>query len=334
LRRQRFTNACAGWVRAALAALVLCAAAPAAAGPIDLRVEPVPLNPDDPSQATIGGLDYLGGFVLSSNDEHFGGLSGLDISPDGAMMTAVSDRGKWFTARLVHDDGGVLVDITDGAIFPIRDEAGHGVAYAWNDAEEVARLADGALAVSFERRHRIWIYSAGASLDSALPHALPEPPGLAAAPYNGGIEALTQLADGHILAVTERDNDGATRVHGWILSADGKDSAALSYAVAHDFRPTAFTTLDNGDVLALERRFNLIDGAGARLMRIPAREIVPGAVLTGREIARLHAPLTVDNFEGLDVRRGPDGAVLVYIISDDNFKLLQRTLLLQFRLRD
>jgi hypothetical protein len=59
------------------------------------------------------------------------------------------------------------------------------------------------------------------------------------------------------------------------------------------------------------------------------------------EIARLEAPLTLDNLEGVDVRRDPAGDTLVYVISDDNNCAkgpgqtrpgLQRTLLLLFAL--
>jgi hypothetical protein len=40
----------------------------------------------------------------------------------------------------------------------------------------------------------------------------------------------------------------------------------------------------------------------------------------------------LDNFEGIAARRGSDGGVLLYLVSDDNFLGLQRTLLLQFSL--
>ena len=36
--------------------------------------------------------------------------------------------------------------------------------------------------------------------------------------------------------------------------------------------------------------------------------------------------------EGIDARRGPDGETLIWLISDDNYSFLQRTLLLLFRL--
>jgi hypothetical protein len=38
--------------------------------------------------------------------------------------------------------------------------------------------------------------------------------------------------------------------------------------------------------------------------------------------------------EGLSVHRAADGAVVLTLVSDDNFSVFQRTLLLQFTLRD
>ncbi|MBV8535488.1 MAG: esterase-like activity of phytase family protein, partial [Alphaproteobacteria bacterium] len=53
----------------------------------------------------------------------------------------------------------------------------------------------------------------------------------------------------------------------------------------------------------------------------------------GEEIAHLQSPLTLDNFEGISAVRGPNGTVRVYIISDDNYTFLQRTLLFMFELK-
>jgi hypothetical protein len=38
--------------------------------------------------------------------------------------------------------------------------------------------------------------------------------------------------------------------------------------------------------------------------------------------------------EGLAVRRGPRGETLLYVISDDNYWRLQRTLLLMFEVKN
>jgi hypothetical protein len=40
----------------------------------------------------------------------------------------------------------------------------------------------------------------------------------------------------------------------------------------------------------------------------------------------------MDNFEGIDCRKGKHGTPVFYLISDDNFSAEQRTLLLMFAL--
>jgi hypothetical protein len=45
---------------------------------------------------------------------------------------------------------------------------------------------------------------------------------------------------------------------------------------------------------------------------------------------RFAPPLTTDNYEGIAALPRPDGSVRFYLISDDNFSRLQRTLLLAF----
>ena len=47
----------------------------------------------------------------------------------------------------------------------------------------------------------------------------------------------------------------------------------------------------------------------------------------------LRPPLIFDNFEGIAARSGAGGETLIYLLSDDNFNPLQRTLLLMFALR-
>ena len=103
-------------------------------------------------------------------------------------------------------------------------------------------------------------------------------------------------------------------------------AARLEYKRAARFRPA-------GDILVLERRYTLIGGVAALLRRLPQESIRRGARLDGAEIARLQPPLNVDNMEGIAVRRNGAGGTLIYLLSDDNYSVLQRTLLLMFELR-
>ena len=49
-----------------------------------------------------------------------------------------------------------------------------------------------------------------------------------------------------------------------------------------------------------------------------------------RKLAELSILFNIDNFEGIAAKELPDGRVRLYVISDDNFSLSQRTLLFVF----
>ena len=106
----------------------------------------------------------------------------------------------------------------------------------------------------------------------------------------------------------------------------------MTYALKGGFRPTGAATLAKGDVLVLERRFTLRDGVAGRIRRINSTDIVPGEHLNPDLVAEFRDPVAVDNFEGIAVRQGPRGETLIYIVSDNNFNPLQRTILMMFEL--
>lgn len=286
----------------------------------------------------IGRLTLLRTLELRSDHPSFGGLSGIVISGDDdgkrVRMMAVSDRGHWLEARLALDTNGVLEGIGGWRIRSLRDPQGRPVsankAGKLFDAEAVARDSDGSLLVAFEQVHRLWRYRP--NLDApAKPVDLPRV--VAEAPGNGGLEGITVLADGRLLLISERHENpgGDGSLRGW-LGREGRFDP-VSYVPSDDFSPTDLATLPNGDVLVLERSYSVARGVRARVRRIPAATLRVGARLEPAEIARLVPPVPVDNFEGIAVRI--DGnRTFVYLISDDNFNPLQRTLLLQLRLND
>lgn len=317
------------WTLAAALLLSVLAPAAAPAEPLDLRLRPVAIDTEDAERTRVGALEFFAGFVLTSDDARFGGLSGLSLGEDGRTLVSVSDRGWWLTARLRLAPDGRLAGIEAADILPLKRPDGHRIRidHAEHDAEAVERLADGSLAVGFERRHRLWRYAAPGG--PAQPFVtFPE---LEQQPLNGGVEALSPLGDGRLLLLSEEDRDERGDLKGWLWQA-GR-AVRVGYATVGSFRPTDLALLPGGDVLVLERRFSLIGGAGARLALVPGASLRAGARLEGREIARLEWPLLTDNFEGLAVATAPGGGDLVYLLSDDNFNPLQDTLLLQFRLR-
>lgn len=319
-------------LRAAFLGLVLCAAGPALADPVSVQVRPIPLDRSQPPSTKVGKLEYRGGIQLESSDKRFGGFSSLWISPDGQRLLTLSDISDWLAARVVYGSAGELAGIADAEMGRLVGLDGRPLPAQTfeTDAEGMEMVSTGGIIVTFERHHRIWFYPPAEPPFSIAPRALSVPPGLNDAPSNEGLEAFCQLPDGRFLAVTEGLREGDAFV-GWI--GDGKVWQKLTVAAHGAYQPTDAKALPNGDVLLLERRFNPLTGVGGRIRLIPAKEIVPGGRLTGEELADIAPPLSVDNFEGLGVRRGTN-EWLIYIISDDNFQAIQRTYLMMFALPD
>jgi hypothetical protein len=205
------------------------------------------------------------------------------------------------------------------------------------DAE--ALLADGSsYVVSFEGHHHLWRYPAQPPLEGT-PTLFSTPADLANCGSNQGIEAAVRLADGRYLLVSEGPSPPRS-APAWIGTEGHWTGFAWPLFFADDapasFNPTGAALLPDGDVLVVERRYPAL---AARLRRIDA-EAIARLDFTGTEVARLAAPLNVDNFEGIEVLRGPRGETRVLLISDDNDCVkrggirtgLQRTLVMLFDL--
>lgn len=316
---------------AALVPLFLSAifTATAMADEISIRTFQVILSHDEPERDTVGKLQFRGGLDLRSNDRRFGGLSGLDISPDGRRLIAITDRGTWFTGRLTYDNTGQLSGISETNMQPVIGTDGNPLTgRASTDSESITRLIDGSLIVGFEQRHRLNRFTAPGA--SAQPVGAPQ--ALGASPPNGGAEAVTRLWGNELLVLSERLEAGPGIAAGWV--GTDRKWRAVGLRKTGLFHPVGAATRDDGTVFLLERRFTAIGGIAARISRVPPGTIAPGGIFEGVELGKLSAPLVADNFEGIAVRRSAPGETLIYIISDDNFHSLQRTLLLMFSLAE
>ena len=332
------------WHRiSALLLLLLVSPTAAEAAPegkaVELTGKPLQFDASDPKRERVGRLVWRGGLEIRSPDKQVGGLSGLLISEDGRRLWAVTDKARWLSAELSYDAAGNLVGIGEGRIGRLRGLDGKVLKKdRWRDAESLAELADGSVLVAFEREHRIRHYGAdGKDLNggalASLPTAWPHPEGLRNARPNGGLEALEALADGGLLALTEHR---ANKSGGWFgyLWRDGAWSR-LVYQTEGDLKPTGAARLaGSDDLLVVERQFDVLGGVRTRLARLAADDIRPGRLLKGEELARWGLPLVVDNYEGIATRRGANGQILIYLLSDDNFNLLQRSLLVMFELEE
>ncbi|NQW01187.1 MAG: esterase-like activity of phytase family protein [Rhodospirillales bacterium] len=297
---------------------------PARSEPIVVGYKSIDLDSENPDNRTTGALLYRGGLVLSSAESRFGGFSALGISADGKRLISLSDRGHRLSAHLLYDAAGDLIGLEQTDLSSVAGLDGRPLSSKYqSDIESMSPGVEGEIIVSFERNHRLWRYLPG----QTTPEPLPPPEGLDRLPANSGIEGLTLLDDGRLLALSE-GSEKADNAIGWVSDTGGW--SPLTYQLTDGFRVTGAATHPHGDVFVLERYFTLRQGLAVRIKRVPARHILAGAELHGELIAELRSPLHVDNFEGIEMRTTADNRTFVYLISDDNFNPLQSTLLMMF----
>ncbi len=299
--------------------------------PLHIASRAEPFRLDDPAARQIGRLIWRGGISMTADSRHFGGWSDLYVTPDGRRLSSISDVGGWFSATMDYDGDGNLAGLSDGRIGPLRGLDGKPLtSKEWADCEGMAHLPDGSWLLSFERQHRLWHYP---TLDGT-PQAIDQPPDVDKQPHNGGIETLTALSDGRVIAISEEMIVRRGMLAGWLGTPGGAHYSwqRFEYAKTPEFNPTAIARLPDGSFAMLERAFDLIHGARIRVMHFAESELRPGNVIRAEELARLVSPYAVDNLEGLYAGKGSRGETLLWMISDDNFNPLQRNLLLMFEL--
>ena len=303
------------------AAAVLAACGPPAQGapyPIHVLAKPVAA---DKVGTPVGALTYAGGLSLKAEGtDSFGGLSGMEVDPDGALI-AVSDAGDLLRARVVLDPAGRLAGVEDATLARLIDE--NGVAFQNKidaDAEGLSRT-DGGFAISFEQDHRVLVYADAGGAPKRLP-----------APYvhlapNAGVEALAYWRDP--ASGAPRLVMGAERGDAWSCDLEGGDCRQILVAKRDNpgsgFKLTELDALPDGRLVALYRSAGLLTGLRAAIC-----VVTPGADRPVVELARLPGPITADNMEAISAVPRADGSIRLYVMSDDNFAGWQRTLLLAF----
>ncbi|MCK5424001.1 MAG: esterase-like activity of phytase family protein, partial [Emcibacter sp.] len=277
---------------------------------VPLTATLIPLNHKNASLTKVGKLRYMGGLKITSTKKRFGGISSFVISPDGHQVLGISDRGHWLVADMVYNHNNHLINIKNARMAPLKKNYSQKNRTV-SDAEALTAVDGAGYVVSFESPHALRYFQADrpddfGSLFTAraqkITFASDLPENYVSLPNNLGIEALTTMPDGRMLAFSEStvNREGSTQAQGWLIG-HGKVEA-LSYEISPSYRPTDMATLPNGDILVLERHFSLARGMAARLSRLPAMSIKAGETIKGEVIADLAYPFNLDNMEALAVR--------------------------------
>lgn len=307
------------------------------ASPVSIEVNARPIasfDLRDRTHVTFGQLRYRSGLSLTSPWRGFGGLSALRVDERGQRFVAISDKGAWFIGKIVYR-GIEMIGLAEVETAPMLGREGRPItARGWYDTEALARDG-GAFYVGLERVNQIlrFDFARDGLRSLGQPVTLPSP--LRKLPNNKGIEALVVMPagsslSGALVAISERGLDAQGDIVGWIIG--GPKPGAFSVRRQDEFDISDAALLPSGDLLLLERKFSWLGGVGVRIRRIAIETLRPGAVLDGRSIFDADLGNEIDNLEGLDVHVTHEGETVLTMISDDNFSVLQRTLLLQFTL--
>ncbi|WP_111559813.1 esterase-like activity of phytase family protein [Paracoccus sediminilitoris] len=269
-------------------------------------------------------LDYVGTYVWSREEDSFGGFSGIEISPDGSEFHALTDRSHLYWGRVRRDPRGIVRDMVVAGRAHLQDSKGDPLPPGYiGDSEGLAIGTRNDIWISFEGLDRIARYD-----DPDRPAVtLPRPPELPGMGQNTGLEALAIRQDGTVFAIPERSADPETP---FTVLSFADDAWSKHTTIRRDprWRPVGADFGPDGWFYLLERNFHGILGFSSRIRRM---HLTPGQAQDD-EILLETKPLQYDNLEGLSVWDDGTGMRLT-MISDDNFLFVQRTEIVEYRLR-
>jgi hypothetical protein len=302
---------------------------------IEVKARPLPsFDTRDRSHVRFGKLEYRSGLILTSRFPGFGGLSGLRLDAKGERFISFSDKGSWFTGRIVYS-GREMVGLDDVEAAPMLGPDGRPItARGWFDSESIA--LDGSLVyIGLERVNQVLRFDFSKGFTRARGEVVAMPPAVKKLPFNKGLEALVFVPKGlplagTLIAISERGLDASGNLIAFLVG--GPTPGQFSVRRTDNFDVSDAVLLASGELLVLERKFSLLAGIGIRIRRIALTSLAPGAVVDGPSIFDADLGEEIDNMEGIDAHVTPEGDTVLTMVSDDNFSLIQRTLLLQFTL--
>lgn len=303
---------------------------------VEVNARQIPsFEPRERSRVRFGSLQYRSGLVLTSPYRGFGGLSGIRLDAKGEKFLAISDQGGWFAGSIRYD-GGKMVALDGVEAAPMLNAEGRPITEKrlWYDTESLAR--DGSLVyVGLERVNQIMRFDFAKGGTRARGEVIPTPQAIRKLPYNKGLEAMVAVPKGQplagtLIAFSERGLDADGNLVAFLIG--GPSPGQFSVRRTDKFDISDATLLPSGELLILERKFSWFTGINIRIRSLPLTSIAPNALVDGPSLFAADLGHEVDNMEGIDAHVTPEGETVLTLVSDDNFSMLQRTLLLQFTL--
>jgi len=280
-------------------------------------------DPFTRARAALEQAQPAGSYTWRANPKWFGGFSGIELSADGSQMVVLSDRAHVARAY-IHRQDGEISGISLRSAQHLRSSKGQQLLGRIMDSEGLALAPDGSLFISFEGLARVVHHQTEAS----RARVLPRPNDFRGLPLNKSLEALAIDPQGRLYTLPENALNAAGEIPVWRWNG-ARWSQPFTLPRRGGFLPVGADFGPDGRFYLLERSFVFI-GFRSRLRRWDITD--QGAV---NEVTLLESSAGVhDNLEGLSVWRDATGTLRATMVSDDNFKALQRTELVEYTLPD
>ena len=287
--------------------------------PFELDFVSVALPSQERMAAHLGPFQLERIWEMRSRTHRFGSYSALLIRPGGEML-ALSDAGYSLRFR---QPGESQSDSGIGELPLSGDDS-----KSSRDVESATQDDKGTIWLGLEGKNAIFRMTPDLEVERQV-----QPESMRDWGENTGAEAMTRMEDGRFVVLSEGFSDWSDHLHPAVMfvgdPAEKPNVQRFVFDGPTGFSPTDMAQLPDGRLLILMRR--LIWPAPQRFAgRIAIGD--PKAIRRGQpwrvtEVAQLSSDMPVDNFEGLAVVPRVDGRLTVWLISDDNYSPIQRTLL-------
>ena len=296
------------------------------------ELQAIPLPVTTGPAVIPGEPELVGAWELSSDNRWFGSYSAMTSLGDG-RIAAFSDRG----ARMIFSVSNGRPELIELAGLPQEPDTPK----ILTDIESVAYDAtSGNFWLGLEGLNAISRIDMGMTQSTTV-----RPRDMSDWSLNSGAEALTRLADGRFLVISEgTEGHGQDDMPGLVFAGDpvagdsggGAAVTRFRFKPQEGYRATEMAALPDGRVLILMRSWRIAFPIRfvARLALADPKTIVAGERWAWETVAVWEDDrIPLDNYEGMAVIPEADGSLSLWVISDDNDMQMQRSLLLHFRWR-
>jgi hypothetical protein len=260
-----------------------------------------------------------------------GGLSGLVMDPDGGGLLALSDQSYLVAADLSRDAEGRAIAFEEtwrGTTLP-PPRADWPDTWFYTDAEGLARMPDGRLAVSYEGLQRVMVHES----DGEFSQWIVVPELFEPLVGNTGLESVAVRSDSTVFTLPERWEPADDTHRPLFVYRFDDETWRVPDVLPVDggYVPVGLDLDDTGRLYVLERRVGWPLRFSSRIRRLT---LGPDNTILEIETLLVTPLGQHGNLEGISLWHRSDGTRMVALVSDNNLHWFLPNDLVEYALVD